>query len=158
MFYADFAGERLLLTLWVGSLWAIGYLAVPLAFATLDTQVAAEYAATLFYAVNIIGLVSGAMLLLGKLFMERLQITRSWRFWLLLLMLALTLVFSVYIQPEIAAVKATADWRADAALSGRFDDLHQLSENLYLLLSVLGLILVLTADKKAAANWSHGEK
>ena len=53
MLYADFAGERLLLTLWVGSLWAIGYLAVPLAFATLDTQVAAEYAATLFYAVNI---------------------------------------------------------------------------------------------------------
>lgn len=158
MVYAEFAGERLLLTLWVGSLWAIGYLAVPLAFATLDTAIAAEYAATLFYAVNIIGLVSGTMLLLGKLFMERLQITRSWRFWLLLLMLALTLIFTVYIQPEMAAVKAFADWRADAALSGRFDDLHRLSENLYLMLSVLGLILVLTADKKAAANWSDGEK
>lgn len=158
MIDADFAGERLLLTLWVGSLWAIGYLAVPLAFASLDRQIAAEYAATLFYAVNIIGLVSGAMLLLGKLFRERLQITRSWRFWLLLCMLALTLVFTVYIQPEIAAVKAMTDWRADAGLSGRFDDLHRLSENLYLLLSVLGLILVLTADKKAAANWTHGEK
>ncbi len=158
MVYADFAGERLLLTLWVGSLWAIGYLAVPLAFATIETQAAAEYAGTLFYAVNIIGLVSGTMLLLGKIFMERLQITRSWRFWLLLLMLALTLIFTVYIQPEIAAIKAMTDWRADAALSGRFDDLHRLSENLYLMLSVLGLILVLTADKKAAANWSHGEK
>lgn len=158
MAYADFAGERLLLTLWVGSLWAIGYMAVPLAFATLDTQIAAQYAGTLFYAVNIIGLVSGAMLLLGKLFMERLQITRSWRFWLLLVMLALTLVFTVYIQPEIAAIQAISDWRADNALNGRFDNLHQLSENLYLMLSVLGLILVLTADKKAAANWSHGEK
>jgi cell division protein FtsW (lipid II flippase) len=156
--YAEFAGERLLLTLWVGSLWAIGYLAVPLAFATIDTQIAAEYAATLFYAVNIIGLVSGTMMLLGKFFMERLQITRSWRFWLLLTMLALTLVFTVYIQPEIAAIKAIADWRADAALSGQFSDLHKLSENLYLMLSVLGLILVLTADKKAAADWSNGEK
>ncbi|MDT8310581.1 MAG: DUF4149 domain-containing protein [Methylophaga sp.] len=158
MAYADFAGERLLLTLWVGSLWAIGYLAVPLAFATLDTQIAAEYAGTLFYAVNIIGLVSGTMLLIGKLFMERLQITRSWRFWLLLVMLALTLVFTVYLQPEIVAVKAIADWRADNALTERFNDLHRLSENLYLMLSVLGLILVLTADKKAAANWTHGEK
>lgn len=158
MFYAEFAGERLLLTLWVGSLWVIGYLAVPLAFATIDTQIAAEYAATLFYAVNIIGLVSGTMLLLGKLFMERLQAMRSWRFWLLLIMLALTLVFTVYIQPEMAAVKAIVDWRASAGLSGRFDDLHRLSENLYLMLSVLGLILVLTADKKAAANWSYGEK
>jgi len=156
--YADFAGERLLLTLWVGSLWAIGYLAVPLAFATLDTQIAADYASTLFYAVNIIGLVSGAMMLLGKLFMERLQITRSWRFWLLLLMLALTLVFTTYLHPEIASVKAITDWRADSALMSRFNDLHRLSENLYLMLSVLGLILVLTADKKAAANWTHGEK
>ncbi len=158
MAYADFAGERLLLTLWVGSLWAIGYLAVPLAFATLDTQIAADYASTLFYAVNIIGLVSGAMMLLGKLFMERLQITRSWRFWLLLLMLGLTLVFTAYLHPEIAAVKAIADWRADSALTERFNDLHRLSENLYLMLSVLGLILVLTADKKAAVNWTHGEK
>lgn len=158
MAYADFVGERLLLTLWVGSLWAIGYLAVPLAFASLDPQIAAEYAATLFYAVNIIGLVSGAMLLVGKLFMERLQITRSWRFWLLLIMLTLTMIFTVYIQPEIAAIKAISDWRADAALLGRFDDLHRLSENLYLMLSVLGLVLVLTADKKAAANWSYGEK
>ncbi len=158
MAYADFAGERLLLTLWVGSLWAIGYMAVPLAFATLDRQIAAEYASTLFYAVNIIGLVSGAMMLLGKLFMERLQITRSWRFWLLLLMLVLTLVFTVYLQPEIATVKAIPDWRDDSALTERFNDLHRLSENLYLMLSVLGLILVLTADKKAAANWTHGEK
>ncbi|HET8808490.1 MAG TPA: DUF4149 domain-containing protein [Methylophaga sp.] len=158
MAYADFAGERLLLTLWVGSLWAIGYLAVPLAFATIDTQVAAEYAGTLFYAVNIIGLVSGTMLLLGKLFVERLQITRSWRSWLLLVMLSLTLVFTVYIQPEMAAVKANSDWRAESALIERFDDLHWLSQNLYLFISVLGLILVLTADKKAAANWTHGEK
>lgn len=158
MAYADFAGERLLLTLWVGSLWAIGYLAVPLAFATLDPQIAAEYAGTLFYAVNIIGLVSGVMLLLGKLFMERQQINRSWRFWLLLVMLVLTLVFTVYLQPEIAAVKAIADWRGDSALTERFNDLHRLSENLYLMLSVLGLILVLTADKKAAADWTHGEK
>ncbi|MCX4188734.1 DUF4149 domain-containing protein [Methylophaga sp. OBS3] len=158
MVYADFAGERLLLTLWVGSLWGIGYLAVPLAFANIDTMIAAEYAAILFFAVNIIGLVSGTMLLLGKLFLERLVATRSWRFWLLVAMLALTLIFSLYIQPEMAAIKAFSEWRADEALSAKFHNLHRLSENLYLMLSVLGLIMVLTADKKAAANWSNGEK
>lgn len=158
MVNAEFAGERLLLTLWVGSLWAIGYLAVPLAFATINAQIAAEYAAKLFYAVNMIGLISGAMMLLGKLFMERLQIIRSWRFWLLLIMLALTLVFTVYILPEMRGIRAMVDWRADTAFIERFNALHRLSENLYLMLSVLGLILVLTADKKAAAEWTDGEK
>ena len=32
------AGDRILLTLWVGSLWAIGYIAAPTLFATLEDR------------------------------------------------------------------------------------------------------------------------
>jgi hypothetical protein len=38
---SNLLGERLLLTLWVGSLFAIGYIAVPMAFATLDDVILA---------------------------------------------------------------------------------------------------------------------
>jgi hypothetical protein len=152
----EYAGERLFLTLWVGSLWAIGYIAVPLSFATFETELAGEYAASLFVAVHVIGLLSGAMLIGAKLFSDRLSVIRSWRFWILVVMFVISVVFIVLLHPEMAAIKLVEDWRADNMLADRFDTLHLLSQNLYLLLSILGLLLVLTADKKAAANWSHG--
>lgn len=145
---AEYAGERLLLTLWVGSLWALGYVAVPAAFATLDTPVAAEFAALLFFVVNVIGQISGSLLIINKLFTERLQAGRNWRFWILCVMLIITLVFSFYINPQMAEIKAVDGWRGNAALFEDFDSLHTLSENLFLLLSVLGLMLVLTTDKR----------
>lgn len=144
----EYAGERLLLTLWVGSLWAIGYVAVPAAFATLDTPVAAEFAALLFFVVNVIGQISGSLLIISKLFIDRFQVGRNWRFWLLCLMVFITLVFSFYIQPQMAEIRAVDGWRGITALSEDFDRLHMLSENLFLLLSVLGLMLVLTTDKR----------
>lgn len=145
---AEYAGERLLLTLWVGSLWALGYVAVPAAFATLDTPVAAEFAALLFFVVNVIGQISGSLLIISKLFTERLQAARNWRFWILCLMLIITLVFSFYIYPQMAEIKAVDGWRSNAALSDDFGILHTFSENLFLLLSVFGLMLVLTTDKR----------
>jgi hypothetical protein len=39
---SGYTGERLLLTLWVGSLLSIGYLAVPMAFANLDVTIAGD--------------------------------------------------------------------------------------------------------------------
>ena len=49
---SGYTGERLLLTLWIGALWSIGYLAVPMAFANLDVTIAGDYAGKLFSAVN----------------------------------------------------------------------------------------------------------
>ncbi|MCB2427201.1 DUF4149 domain-containing protein [Methylophaga pinxianii] len=140
-------GERLLLTLWVGALWSIGYMAVPLAFVSLETLVAAEYAAKLFFAVNVIGLISGTLILLGKLIIQRGKTIHSWRFWVLIAMLVITLLFSMYVQPEMASVKAIENWRLDSDLAQRFERLHLLSQNLYLMLSLAGLLLVLSSDK-----------
>ena len=56
--------ERIILTLWVGALWAIGYLAVPFLFSGLDDRrLAGELAGEMFKAVGYVGLVSGIILL-----------------------------------------------------------------------------------------------
>lgn len=148
---ANYSGERLLLTLWVGGLWAIGYLAVPIAFANLDVQIAGNYAGKLFYAINIIGVVSASILLISRLFIFGVrEFHRYWRSWLLLLMLAVSLVFLGFIQPEMQVIKQFGLEQGNQI--ERFNDLHKLSENLYLMLSLFGLMLVLTSDKRAEAT------
>lgn len=149
---SGYTGERLLLTLWVGSLWAIGYLAVPIAFANLDTSIAGDYAGKLFFAVNILGIAAAVILLISRLFIfgfKRFHL--YWRSWMLLLMLALSLAFIAYLQPEMHAIKQL-EWQTDTLLAERFGNLHKLSENLYLLLSLFGLMMVLTTDKRAEAD------
>ncbi|MCC5796748.1 MAG: DUF4149 domain-containing protein [Methylophaga sp.] len=143
---SEYAGERLLLTLWVGSLWAIGFLAVPVAFSTLDSVTAADFAAILFQLVSYLGLFCGAILIATKLMLDRATTPGSWRFWILILMVSATLVLTVYLLPEMAQLRQMMI-QADTELSQRFDRLHVISENLYLLLSVLGLLLVMTSDK-----------
>ena len=57
------ASERILLTLWVGGMWTIGYLVAPVLFGTLnDRQLAGDLAGFLFKIIGIIGLVSGVIL------------------------------------------------------------------------------------------------
>jgi len=145
---SSYASEKLLLTLWVGGLWAIGFLAVPMAFANLgDVTVAGNYAGQLFTAVNFLGLGCGGTLIISKLIQYKLSVKQLWRFWTLVLMVAMTLVFSFYLQPEIAALKQL-NWQIEQSLVERFSLLHDLSKNLYLLLSLFGLALVLSTDKQ----------
>jgi hypothetical protein len=147
---SGYTGERLLLTLWVGSLWAIGYLAVPMAFANLELHIAGNYAGKLFYAVNIIGVVSATILLVSRLFIFGVRaFPRYWRSWLIFLMLLVSLAFVGFIQPEMQALKQLGLEQGNHI--ERFNELHKLSENLYLLLSLFGLMLVLTTDKRAEA-------
>ena len=144
---SNLLAERLILTLWVGSLWAIGYLAVPIAFASLgDVSLAGNYAGKLFFAVNLLGLGCGSVLLLSKLIALGKQAIVLWRFWIVVVMLLLTMIFSFYLQPEIASIKQLA-WQSDEGLVARFSLFHTISKNLYLLLSLLGLTLVVSTDK-----------
>ena len=146
-----YAGERLLLTLWVGALWSIGYLAVPVAFATFDQTTAGNYAGVLFSIVNILGQICGATLIISKLYLYRLQVRHHWRFWVLVTMIVITLIFSFYLQPQMAEIKQQA-WQLSSELKAQFSRLHMISENLYLLLSALGMILVLSNDKTHQAD------
>ncbi|MDO7597313.1 MAG: DUF4149 domain-containing protein [Pseudomonadota bacterium] len=142
-------GERLLLTLWVGSLLAIGYIAVPMAFANLgDVTLAGNYAGHLFSAVNILGLGCGSILLITKIVIYGKQTTGLWRFWVVLAMVILTLIFNFYLQPELEVVKHIIQM-GDNSVVGQFDLLHSVSKNLYIILSLLGLALVVSSDKQS---------
>jgi hypothetical protein len=145
---SSLSSERLLLTLWVGGLWAIGYLAVPMAFVKLgDITLAGTYAGQLFTALYILGLGCGTVLILTKLLVHKLAVKTMWRFWVLVLMVIITAVFIFYIQPKMAEIKQM-DWQVNSALSEVFSLLHKVSENLHLALSLLGLALVVSTDKQ----------
>lgn len=135
-------GERILLTLWVGALWAIGYLAVPTLFALLDDRIlAGMLAGRMFTLVSFLGLFCGGVLLLGSLLRHGMLVLRSVRVWLLVVMLLLVAVGEFGLQPMMAQLKAQglAEGSAQAA---QFARLHGVASVLYLINSLCGLLLV----------------
>jgi len=154
---AGFMSERLLLTLWVGSLWAIGYLAVPMAFINLTSvELAADFAGKLFFAVSVLGIGCSIILILSKVLQYKQTVMQSWRFFVLMVMFLLSVVFIAYLLPEVSAIRQL-DWQTNPEMTEQFNWLHSLSENTYLLLSLLGLALVLSNDKTVMDN-KNGEK
>lgn len=140
------AGERLLLTLWVGALWSVGYLAVPVLFAELDDRMlAGMLAGHMFTIVAWLGLVVGALLAIGELVRSRVR--PGWRFWVLILMLALVAAGHFGLQPAMAALKVNGlpEGSAEAA---QFTRLHGTASVLYLLTSLAGLALVAGACRE----------
>lgn len=132
--------ERILLTLWVGVLWGIGYLAVPVLFAHLDDRMlAGRLAGEMFHLVSYVGLVAGTLLLTMQL--VRGSGRPGWRALVLLGMLALVLVGEFVLQPMMAELKTGG--LADGTEQARdFARLHGLSSILYLSTSLAGLALV----------------
>ena len=127
--------ERILLTLWVGSLWVVGFIVAPLLFTELnDRALAGSTAGTLFTVTSYIGLASGSVLLLLNAVVRK---RINWRALVLLGMLSLLVIGQFVITPMVA----------DLRLQGltdtpRFGQLHGVASVLFLLTSVLGLVLV----------------
>ncbi|HPT48975.1 MAG TPA: DUF4149 domain-containing protein [Accumulibacter sp.] len=139
------------LTLWVGGLWAIGYLVAPTLFTTLgnDRQLAGALAGTLFELIGWIGLGCATYLLLFLLVRLGNAALRRLNFWLLLLMMLLTAVGLFGIQPLLAQLKADALPREvmESMLRNRFIAWHGVSSVLYLIQSLIGLFLVTSISR-----------
>ena len=132
------AVERILLTAWVGGLWAIGYIAAPTLFAVLDDRkLAGQLAGEMFHIINWLGIASAVLLMLIILK----HYGRNWRFWVLLAMLVLVANNEYILQPMMAELKAQGLVEGSEAKS-RFGLLHGLSSVAYLLTSIMGLVLV----------------
>lgn len=141
-------GERILLTLWVGGLWSIGYLAVPLLFASLDDRImAGMLAGKMFTALSYLGLFCGGLLLLRALFTTP-QPFASWTVRLLLVMLLLVAVGEFWIQPIMAELKV-GGLVEGSEKAARFGRLHGLASSLYLFNSLCGLALLLVMSPRA---------
>ena len=134
--------ERILLTAWVGGLWAIGYLAAPVLFKVLDDRkLAGELAGHMFKIIMILGMVCGTVLLLRAIARHGASWLRAWRVWTLVGMLALVAMSLFVLQPMIQEVKALGLVEGSEQAK-RFGILHGISSLLYLAMSVGGLLLV----------------
>ena len=138
------------ITLWVGGLWAIGYIAAPVLFSSLgDRQLAGMVAGKLFALIGWIGLGSAAYLLLFLLVRRGGQAFKGAVFWLVLSMALLVAASQFGIQPLMAQLKADALPREVMAsvLRDRFAAWHGISSIIYLAQSLLGLWLVVWANR-----------
>ena len=136
------AGERIILTLWVGGLWAIGYMVAPALFANLeDRALAGTLAGVMFNIIAWVGLACGGLLLLfNQLRYPEKRI--NLRAVVLMLMVALVAVGQFVLTPRVAAMRIEG-----LAGSEAFATLHGVASVAYLFVSVLGLVLVIAREE-----------
>ena len=141
------------ITAWVGSLWAIGYLAAPALFHALadNRQLAGNLAGSMFSLVAYVGMFSAFYLMLHRIVRFGVPALKQGFFWAVLAMLLLTLAGHFGIQPLLAHLKALA-LPADVMQSvfrDRFAAWHGVASIAYLLESLLGLVLVFRAHSSS---------
>ncbi len=142
-FWDGLAGT--LLVLWIGGMWAIGYLAAPVLFAALDDkQLAGNLAGRLFDWMAWIGIAAAAYLLAYRVARDGGAALKTLFFWIVALMLALILVAQFGVQPILQGLKDQAMPQAvmQSVFADRFRHWHGVSSILYLIQSALGLVLV----------------
>ena len=133
---------------WVGSLFAVGYLVVPTIFANLqDRQVAGMIAAAIFQAQAYVSvLICVALLLLANALIKRkVETYRSTR-WVILVLLLISALTCFGLIPYMDALRQEAlllgvPVMASPAAS-LFGRLHGISSGLFLIQSLLGLWMV----------------
>ena len=138
------------ITLWVGGMWAIGYMAAPVLFSSLgDRHLAGVIAGKLFSLIGWVGLGCAAYLLIFLLSRWGGKFLKSAVFWLVLLMALLVVASQFGIQPLMAQLKSDALPREvmESVLRDRFATWHGVSSILYLVQSMLGLWLVLWSNR-----------
>jgi hypothetical protein len=142
-FWDGLAGT--MLVLWIGGIWAIGYVAAPVLFASLgDKQLAGVLAGNLFEWMAWIGIASGVYLLIYRIARDGGVALKSLFFWVVAVMLVLTLIGQFGIRPILQGLKDQAMPYAvmQSVFADRFARWHGISSILYLIQSALGLLLV----------------
>ncbi len=135
----------LLVTLWAGSLWTVGYLVAPVLFASLpDRSIAGSIAGMLFRAQAWLSLACGFLLLL-LVWLDKSLSPKRTPVILMIAMLACVLIGYFALQPFMAEVRAAAANNGgvmDEAMRSRFGMLHGVASVIYFLQSVLAIVLV----------------
>jgi hypothetical protein len=138
----------LIATLWVGSLWTIGYLVAPTLFATLtDSVLAGTIAGRLFRVEAWLSVFCAIGLVVLTRFVSLGDGPNRGRAvtWVALGMLACTMIGYFGLQPFMAALRETVGTGGvmDPESKIRFGILHGISSAIYLVQSLLGVALIL---------------
>ena len=134
------------ITFWVGALWAIGFVAYLLFKSLPDNhQLAGNLAGQLFTIVRYIGMVSAFYLLIQRLLDYGTSALKQAYFWALLVMLLLVLAEHFGIQPILAQLKTEAlpSDVMHSIFAERFGKWHGVANFAYLVECLLGFVLVL---------------
>ncbi|WP_028537141.1 DUF4149 domain-containing protein [Paludibacterium yongneupense] len=133
-------------TLWIGGLWVIGIVVTPILFSALDHVSAGMVAGRLFQAIAWVGLVCGVILLVSCVWRDGVRGMKGGGFWLLVAMLACTIINHFAVSPIIANLKLHMNQAAEGLFGGGFATWHTLSSLIYLLQSLLGLAYILRKE------------
>lgn len=142
-FWDGLAGT--MLVLWIGGMWAIGYIAAPVLFASLgDKQLAGMLAGKLFAVMAWTSIAAAVYLLVYRIGRDGGAALKTLFVWTVAVMLVLTLIGFFGIQPIMQGLKDQAMPHAvmQSVFADRFARWHGVSSILYLIQSVLGLFLV----------------
>lgn len=137
--------------LWVGGLFAIGYLAAPVLFYHLqDRMLAGMLAGRMFAIIAYVGMACGAYLLLHRLMRLGGGALKQAFFWIALAMLLLAVGQRFGIQPILEGLKEQALPQdvMQSLFRDRFAAWHGVSSAVYLIQSLLGLALVAKANSR----------
>jgi len=135
--------------LWVGSLWTVGYLVAPVLFSYLhaDRSLAGNLAGAVFSVETKLGLACAALVLALRFARSGGRALREWQTVVVLAMAAITLVGYLAVTPLLVDLKAGALAAEGvevmrSTLASRFAFWHGVSSVLYLIQSLLGAALV----------------
>lgn len=132
--------EKILLTIWVGGMWAIGYIVVPVLFQMLDKPVAGNVAGQLFTVISYIGVFSATALIISIVVKQGFN-SRHWQLLTLIGMLVLVIIGQFVLQPMMAELKAVGLTELNRPEFGR---MHGMASVLFLMNSLAGLALVVS--------------
>jgi hypothetical protein len=137
----------ILIALWAGALWLSGLNAYLLFERLQDTQMAGMLAGQLFTAVSYIGMVSGAYLLIFRVFQFGTSAFKQAFFWAVLVMLLLVLAGHYGIQPILESLKnqALPSDVMQSVFADRFKTWHGVASVAYLIECLLAVVMVLKA-------------
>ena len=138
------------ITLWVGGLWATGYLVARVLFVSLDDKILfGMLAGKMFTWIAYVGLGCSVYLLIHRLAVFGGSALKQGFFWAVLMMLLLTIAIHFGIQPILAGLKEQALPKEvmESMFRDRFARWHGISSIGYLIESLLGLVLVLAPRK-----------
>jgi hypothetical protein len=146
----------LLVTIWVGSLWTVGYLVAPVLFATLaDRILAGTIAASMFRVEAWLSIVCGVSLILLQGLRPVSTKVRTNKVWVVLIasILAFTVAGHFGLQPLMAELRAAAPGGIlDGAAKEKFGILHGVASSIYLFQSLLAGLLMFRCTGTAPAG------
>ena len=137
--------QSIAVTLWVGALWAIGFVVAPLLFHRLhDRALAGALAGRFFDAVAWIGIGCAFYLIVFRIARYGAACLKQGFFWTALVMLALLLTGFFGVQPVMEALRAQALPKEvmESVLRDRFMTWHGIASGLYVIQSALAVALV----------------